>query len=51
MLKPRQLISNEAHVLIAGSGASPPGSFARNAMFSSLFAVLEIGDRCGAWLS
>jgi len=28
-----------------------PGSFARNAMFSSLFAVLELGGRCAAWLS
>jgi len=29
--------------LNAGSGASLPCSFARNAMFSSLFAVLELG--------
>jgi len=32
----------------AGSGASSPCSFARNAMFSSLFAVLELGGRCAA---
>jgi len=29
----------------AGSGASSPCSFARIAMFSSLFAVLELGGR------
>jgi len=29
--------------LNAGSGASSPCSFARSAMFSSLFAVLELG--------
>jgi len=34
--------------LNAGSGASSPCSFARNAMFSSLFAVLEVGGRCAA---
>jgi len=34
--------------LNAGSGALSPCSFARNAMCSSLFAVLELGDRCAA---
>jgi len=34
----------------AGSGASSPCSFARNAMFSSLFAVLELGGRCATSL-
>ena len=29
----------------AGSGASSPSFFARNAMFSSLFAMLELGGR------
>jgi len=35
----------------AGSGVSSPCSFARNAMFSSLFAVLELGGRCATLLS
>ena len=35
----------------AGSGASSPCSFARNAMFSSLFAVLELSGRCATLLS
>ena len=35
----------------AGSGASLPCSFAHNAMFSSLFAVLEMGGRRAAGLS
>jgi len=34
--------------LNAGSGASLPCSFACNAMFSSLFAMLELGGRCAA---
>jgi len=33
----------------AGSGASSPCLFARNDMFSSLFAVLELSGRCAAW--
>jgi len=37
--------------LNAESGASSPCSFASNAMFSSLFAVLELGGRCAASLS
>jgi len=35
----------------AGSGSSLPCSFAHNAMFSSLFAVLEMGGRRAAGLS
>ena len=35
----------------ARSGSSSPCSFARNAMFSSLFAVLELSGRCATSLS